>query len=106
MTEKDYEVLPYENGSLQSETGLLMTNTVAKLSKNRRMPLLLINTTNKTLSIKQGTPVARVRPPGVSEFFAATEADKDSQISSKNIHEFDKVDVPPEHKWGIIRLLC
>ena len=104
LTEKDYEVSPYENASLQSEPGLLMTNTVAKLSRNRRIPLLLINTTNKTLS-KRGTPVARIRSLGVSEIASAIQADKDSQISSKHTNEFNKVDVPLEHKSGIIKLL-
>ena len=105
LTEKDYEVSPYENASLQTEPGLLMTNIVAKLSRNRRIPLLLINTTNKTLSIKRGTPVARIRPLGVSEIASAIQADKDSQISSKHTNEFNKVDVPLEHKSGIIKLL-
>ena len=54
LPERDYEVPPFKNRSLGNEPGLLKTNSVAKLSKNRVVPLLLINSTNKTLSIKPG----------------------------------------------------
>ena len=98
MTENDYEVSPFESRSLGSEPGLLITNTVAKLSKNRRVPLLLINTTNKTLSIKPGTPTARISPVSVLEITYVHQTDKIQIGSITDNNEFDKVNVPSEHR--------
>ena len=105
VTENDYEVTPFESRSLGSEPGLLITNTVAKLSKNRSVPLLLINTTNKTLSIKPGTPIARISPVSVSEITYVHQTDNIQIGSITDNNEFDKVSVPSEHRSQVIRLL-
>jgi hypothetical protein len=47
-----YEVISLKSGYLENEPGLLLTNSVIKLSKNRKIPVLLVNTTGKTMAIK------------------------------------------------------
>ena len=46
-TNCEYEISPFEIGQISSEPGLLMMNSVAKLSENRRLPVMLVNITNK-----------------------------------------------------------
>ena len=109
---QDYEVTPYESGALGNEPGLLVTNCVAKLSGNRRISVMLVNTTNKTLSFKQGTPVAHISQLVSSNIQAVDKLSTQDLIrspkqagSSKHDHDFDDVDAPSEFKQRIIRLL-
>ena len=46
-------------GFLALEPGLMVTNTVVKVGKNR-FPFLICNSTNRTLRLKQGNVVAQV----------------------------------------------
>lgn len=38
-----------------------MNHCLVKLSENRRLPVILMNTTNKTLSFKKGMPVSSIK---------------------------------------------
>ena len=45
-TEQEYAITPFELGQIGNEPGLLMMNSIAKLSGNHRLPVMLVNTTN------------------------------------------------------------
>ncbi|WAR29625.1 hypothetical protein MAR_003193 [Mya arenaria] len=111
--DREYEVSPLESGCLCNEPGLLMTNSVSKLSGNRRLPVFLVNTTNKTLSFKKGTTIASINQINVTDILVvdkpispkAINPEQCPQKSRQQDHDFDKTDVPPEYKQDMIRLL-
>ena len=105
FTERDYEVSTLENQSLGNNLGLLITSSVAKLSKNRIVPLLLIKSTNKTLAIKLGTPIARISSISVSEITSASRIDNTQISAITYTNEFDKVECSLEYKSQVISLL-
>jgi hypothetical protein len=55
-----YEISAYDKGYIASEPGLMVSNAVSVLGRNRRLPLLIVNNTNKEISLKKGCPVARI----------------------------------------------
>ena len=102
----NYEISPFEDGPLGKEPGLLMTNCISKLPDNRRLPMLLINSTNKTITIKRGTPVAKISPISANEIsFVKQEFRETPQLYGNKDNEFDNLDVCPEHKQLITNLL-
>ena len=52
---------PVDSSLVSNEPGLILTYSVAKLSENKCIHVLLVNTTNKTLSFNKGTPMASVK---------------------------------------------
>ena len=51
-TSETYQITPTNVGFLGHEPGLMVTNSVAKMSGNRFIPVLVVNSTNKTYTIK------------------------------------------------------
>ena len=49
-----YQISPVESGFLSGEPGLMVTNSIGKLKTNRVIPVMIVNNTNKTYSIKKG----------------------------------------------------
>ena len=56
---KQFSVTAINTGILALEPGLMVTNTVIKVGKNR-FPFLICNSTNRTLRLKRGNVVAQV----------------------------------------------
>ena len=105
----DYEITPLESGYLGNEPGLLLANSVVNLKSNYKIPVMLVNTTCKTLSLKQGTPIAVIRSLNSVNITTIDKQGIKSPITSENIpaddKTFDCVDVPLEHKSQVIKLL-
>jgi len=78
------------------------------MSGNRQIPVLIVNTTNKTYSFKKGSPLATVIK---IEQQPVSAVDKNIQecslynAKSKAIEGLDKVDVPNEYNEIITRFL-
>lgn len=49
-----YEISPLEIGFLSYEPGLMVSNSIGKVKSNRIIPVLIVNNTNKTFTIKRG----------------------------------------------------
>ena len=112
-TEQEYAITPFELGQIGNEPGLLMMNSIAKLSGNHRLPVMLVNTTNKTLSFKSGTPVAYISLIHPTEVMAINKKipgklsspEKSGNVNNLDICELDNLSVPPEHKNQVIDLI-
>ena len=51
-TSGSYQISPAEIGFLNYEPGLMVTSSVAKMTGNRFIPVLLVNNTNKTYTVR------------------------------------------------------
>lgn len=96
--------------SLENEPGLLLANTVAELSITHTLPVLLVNTTCKTLSLRRGTPVAKVQAINCSHVSSVDKTQIDLPIrrikgNSSYSKDFSSVDAPDEYKEQVINLL-
>ena len=113
LTEQEYAITPFELGHIGKEPGLLMMNSITKLSGNHRLPVMLVNTTNKTLSFKSGTPVAYISLIHPTEVMAidkkfpgkSSSPEKSGNVNNLDICELDNLSVPPEHKNVVIDLI-
>ena len=54
-----YQISPIECGFFSHEPGLMVTNSIGKLKSNRVLPIMIVNTTNKTYTVKKGCRVAK-----------------------------------------------
>ena len=55
-----YAVSAIEKGFMGNQPGLMVSNSIAKMSKNRRLPILEVNNTNQTVSLSKGCVIAKV----------------------------------------------
>ncbi|XP_067655940.1 uncharacterized protein [Haliotis asinina] len=49
-----YEATGTDSGYLGNEPGLLVSNSIVKLNKDRYVPMMIVNTTNRTYRLKRG----------------------------------------------------
>lgn len=92
-----YEISPPEVGFLNYEPGLMVTNSVTKMNDNRIIPVLLVNNTNKTFTVRKGRPIAKIEQIEGQSIMSvnATAQNLDSSQSSEN---FENIDVPEKYK--------
>ena len=106
---EDYEITHVESGYLGDESGLLVANSVTQLRSNYRIPILLVNTTCKTLSIKKGTPLATINSVATATISSidkqAASPPIKKHLNTPNDNTFDNTDVPDVYRKEIIELL-
>lgn len=54
-----YCISGIDSGFISQEPGLMITNSVIKMKKNKKFPVLVCNSTNKTIRLRRGNVVAR-----------------------------------------------
>ena len=59
-TSKIYQISPLDRGHIASEPGLMVTNSVGKLNGRRKIPVFIVNNTNKTFRLNRGSVVGRI----------------------------------------------
>ena len=55
-----YSVTATETKFISNEPGLMVSNSVAKLAKNRVLPVMVVNNTNRTIRLSKGSVIAKV----------------------------------------------
>ncbi|MCG8033371.1 MAG: DDE-type integrase/transposase/recombinase [Candidatus Thiodiazotropha taylori] len=99
-----YQISPTDTGFLGHEPGLMVTNSVAKMSGNRFIPVLLVNSTNKTYTVKKGCPIAKVELVQGQTISLVDQCKKTSDTCQASEH-FKDTDVPEEYRSDVINLL-
>ena len=106
--EREYEVSPIETNTLVNEPGLLIPNSICKLAQNRKIPVMVVNTTNKFISLKKGLPLVSIKPFNSSEI-SSIQKEKilsdNKQSPNLDLEHFGNIDVPPELKHKILPIL-
>ena len=99
-----YSVTATETIFISNEPGLMVSNSVAKLAKNRVLPVMVVNNTNRTIRPSKGSVIAKV------ELITQTQVNSlDSvkrQIDRTERKDWTaEVDVPQDHKSTILGFL-
>ncbi|CAG2218766.1 Transposon Ty3-G Gag-Pol polyprotein,Transposon Ty3-I Gag-Pol polyprotein [Mytilus edulis] len=98
---KLYETSAVTEGSFCEEPGLLIGNSVVKINQLNRIPIHVVNSTNKTFKFKRGTAVGRINTV-LEENLVSLNEIKNKEIQLENDCE---IDAPLEYKSIIEKLI-
>ena len=98
---KEYEVEQLGSGYVSKLCGVSVANAVIKIKRSRKFPLIIMNNTNQTVTLKRGCPVAKFTRAGAITEITFPDKQK-SQITDTDLKN---VDVPREFRPYIERLL-
>ena len=89
-----FDVSQIECGFMQDEPGLQVINSVAKLSKNRTVPLFIVNNTNKFYKIHRHGLVARISSADDSDVCSVNSifGNVQKSVNSVNMQDLDVSD--------------
>lgn len=92
---KLYEILSLDKGGLSDEPGILIGNAIVKIENVNKVPIHIVNNTNKTFRFKRGTAVGKIN--GVLEENLVS---LEEELTNKMPETEDNVqiNVPSEHK--------
>ena len=99
---QSYEIVQIDKGFLINQPGLQIINTVSTLSKDRSLPLLIVNNTNKFIKILRHGLLARIS--GIQNNVASV----NSVIQNKSCEtkiDLNDLDVPEQYRPKIERLI-
>lgn len=96
------EVNAIDTYFINDEPGLMIGSAVARTKKSRKVPVLLVNNTNKTFKIKRGCVIGRINAIDETSIEPSTMEATDNKASQDPMTEFN---VPPEHRPRIERLV-
>ena len=99
-----YSVTATETKFISNEPGLMVSNSVAKLAKNRVLPVMVVNNTNRTIRLSKGSVIAKV------ELITQTQVNSLDSVKRQIDRTEQKdwtaeVDVPQDHKSTILGFL-
>lgn len=97
---KTYQILPVEQGHIANEPGLMVTNSIGKLNKSRKIPVFIVNNTNKTVNLRRGSVVGKIELIGSEEIASVSKSN-----ATEEVYDSDHIKVPPEHKDVISKLV-
>ena len=68
LISKLHHVIAAENSTLNQEPGLMVVNSIVKVIKQGKFLAFIINNTNKTINLKQGSNTGKVEPVRECDF--------------------------------------
>ena len=98
-----YQIIPTDSGFLSQEPGVMVSNSVARLSKNRNIPVMIVNSTNKIYKIKKGCVIAQLEKIEDETMITVSEVVK--QGKENELETFDEIDAPDKYANQIKDLL-
>jgi hypothetical protein len=101
LQNKIVEVNALDKGFICEKPGLMIGNVVAKTKSPRRIPVLMVNNTNKTFKLKRGCVIGRVN--------VIDDQSIETSIQDKNKEKVENLNtellVSPEHRQMIEKLV-
>ncbi len=98
------EVSNVERGYINSEPGLMVGTSIAKINGSRSIPILVVNGTNKTIKLRRGSVIAKAE--SVGEHCSITSCDVATNCPKRLTPEsLSDVNVPVQYKSKVIPLL-
>lgn len=104
-TSDTIEVQPIEEGFLSFEPGVMITNSVGKVLPNNEVAVMIVNNTNKTFTLKKGCVIAKVSKIDECHISAVDKEVKQVSGDNSDENEWKDVDVDPQYRDEIIKLL-
>ena len=84
------------------QPGLMVANSVANINEKRQMPVLIVNTTNRTYKFRRGIAIGRASPVLEENVVSLESTQEHSEI--ENVFETD-LNVPDVHRGRVLQLL-
>ena len=103
-TRKVYAVSGIDTGFTHLEPGLMVTNSVTKVVKQKKFPFLVCNNTNRTITLKRGNVVAQVEEVS-GEMIPVTGPLENCTLTDDTENANCEANVPAEHRENLNRLL-
>ena len=99
-----FQVSSITEGFITKDPGLLVTNAVSRMFGNRCVSIMVVNSTNKMMTLRKGCPIAKIEQVNNMDIFEANQCNVKTPASETKI-DFDTVDAPSQHKPRLIKLL-
>ena len=71
-----YEISSIDHGYVATEPVLMVSNSIAMINVSRKIPIMVVNNTNKTFKLKRGCSIARVENINDQKVFSVTAVNK------------------------------
>ena len=95
------QVSAVDSGYINSEPGLVVSNSVTKIHRCNKIPVLILNSTNKTINLKRGCVVGRIRKSNVNDISSVTTDGSNEKL----IDLLDQKIAAPDEHLDIIKSL-
>ena len=79
-----YEISQVTEGYVASEPGVLVSNSLVNVKKNRKLPLFIVNSTTKTIRLKKNCIVAKAEKVQINEINHVEQSNLTPSNSKKN----------------------
>ena len=98
---KTLEVTNIDAGCIQDEPGLRLREAVNTAKTPHKIPVMIVNETNKCYRLRRGSVIGKARPLDTNEINNVEPMEVDQPEET----EEDEIDVPEKHKRNITRLV-
>ena len=101
-----YEISQVIEGYVATEPGVLVSNSVVEIKKNRKLPLFIVNSTTKTIHLKKNFVIANAEKVDIKEINHVEQTKTERNNLKDNPDEWlSKINCPEEHTAQIRKLL-
>ena len=88
LNSKLHQVIAAENSTLNQEPGLIVVNFIVKVTKQGMFLAFIINNTNKTIKLKQGSKLGNVEPIRECDFVNISNYSRPKKVTSPKVSSF------------------
>jgi hypothetical protein len=97
------EVTNLEPGDIQEDPGLTVQESIHTVKSRGKIPVLIMNQTNRYYNLKRGSVIGKGRALDVSEVCTITEQEEDDNVDFEN--EFKDIKVKEIYRKDITRII-
>ena len=105
--DKLFQISQTDSGYISSEPGLMISNAVVKMNKNREVPILIVNNTDKTFNLNRGCIVGKLEVIEETNIASINEINKSKENDENKTGKINRAEIsaPPEHRKLVEKLL-
>ena len=91
LNSKLHHIIAAENSTLNQEPGLTVINSIVKVTKQGKFLAFIINNTNKTIKLKQGSIIGKVEPIRECDFVNINNYSRPKKDTPPKVSSFTEV---------------
>ena len=91
LNSKLHQVIVVENSTVNQELGLIGVNSIVKVTKQGKFLAFLINNTNKTIKLKEGSDIGKVEPIRKCDFVNICNYFRPKRGTSPEVNSFTEL---------------
>jgi hypothetical protein len=94
--QKIFQISQIDTGYISSEPGLMLSNAVIKRDKTRPFPIMIVNDTDQTFTLRRGCIIGKIEAIQEESISSINNINK-NRIKNSKINT-DEINVSSEHK--------